>query len=143
MPIYLNEKDVAEFLDMPSAITALRDAFTARAREAANVVPRTRWAFGDRRLNVMGGGIATQHRYALKAYGSSAYHVLLYSMQGLLAIIEANVLGQIRTGAATGVATELMARPDGKRVALIGTGRQARTHFLLFHKFKSRHHGFI
>jgi alanine dehydrogenase len=130
VPIYINENDVTEFLDMPSAVAALRDAFSARAREEANIVPRTRWAFEDRRLNVMGGGIATQHRYALKAYGSSAFHVLLYSMQGLLAIIEANVLGQIRTGAATGVATELMARPEGKRVALLGTGRQARAQAL-------------
>ncbi|HLQ89952.1 MAG TPA: ornithine cyclodeaminase family protein [Xanthobacteraceae bacterium] len=130
MPIYINENDVTEFLDMPSAVAALRDAFSARAREEANIVPRTRWAFEDRRLNVMGGGIATQHRYALKAYGSSAFHVLLYSMRGLLAIIEANVLGQIRTGAATGVATELMARPEGKRVALLGTGRQARAQAL-------------
>ena len=130
MPIYINERDVTEFLDMPSAVAALRDAFAARAREEANVVPRTRWAFEDRRLNVMGGGLVTQHRYALKAYGSSAFHVLLYSMQGLLAVIEANVLGQIRTGAATGVAAELMARRQGKRVALIGTGRQARTQAL-------------
>jgi len=130
VPIYINENDVTEFLDMPSAVAALRDAFSARAREEANIVPRTRWAFEDRRLNVMGGGIATQHRYALKAYGSSAFHVLLYSMRGLLAIIEANVLGQIRTGAATGVATELMARPEGKRVALLGTGRQARAQAL-------------
>jgi alanine dehydrogenase len=134
VPIYLKENDVAEFLDMPTAIEALRDAFAARAREQANIVPRTRWTFGDRRLNVMGGGIAMQQRYALKSYGSSAFHVLLYSMQqGLLAIIEANVLGQIRTGAASAVATEKMARPDGKRVALIGTGRQARTQALALH----------
>lgn len=134
MPIYLNEKDVAEFLDMPTAIQALRDAFVARAREQANIIPRTRWAFGDRRLNVMGGGITAQNRYALKSYGSSAFHVLLYSMQqGLLAIMEANVLGQIRTGAASAVATEKMARPEGKRLALIGTGRQARTQALALH----------
>src|SRR5581483_11004144 len=44
--------------------------------------------------------------------------------------IESNVLGQVRTGAATGIATEKMARPDGKSVALIGTGRQARTQAL-------------
>lgn len=134
MPIYLNEKDVAEFLDMRSAIEALRYAFVARAQGEANIVPRTRWGFGDRRLNVMGGGIAAQHRYALKSYGAGAFHVLLYSAKdGLLAIIEANVLGQIRTGAATGVATEKMARPEGKRVALIGTGRQARTQALALH----------
>src|SRR5437667_5908903 len=77
VPIYLKESDVAEFLDMPSAIGALREAFAARARGEAVIVPRTRWEFGDRRLNVMGGGMRSPNRYALKSYGSSAYHVLL------------------------------------------------------------------
>ena len=131
MPIYLNEKDVAELLDMPTAITALREAFAARARGEGNIVARTRWEFGDRRLNVMGGGLTTQRRFALKSYGSSTYHVLLYSQQdGLVAVIEANVLGQIRTGAASAVASEKMAKPDACKVALIGTGRQARTQAL-------------
>ena len=130
MPIYLNERDVAELLDMPSAIEALREAFAARARSEAVIVPRTRWGFGDRKLNVMGGGLRSPSRYALKSYGSSAYHVLLYSREGLLAIIEANVLGQIRTGAASGVASEKLARQNSSKVALIGTGRQARTQAL-------------
>jgi ornithine cyclodeaminase/alanine dehydrogenase-like protein (mu-crystallin family) len=130
VPIYLKEKDVAEFLDMPSAIQALRDAFAARAGDEAVIVPRTRWPFGDRRLNVMGGGITKEGRYALKSYGAGAYHVLLYSAQGLLAIIEADNLGQIRTGAATAVASEKMARRGAGKVALIGTGRQARTQAL-------------
>jgi ornithine cyclodeaminase/alanine dehydrogenase len=56
--------------------------------------------------------------------------VLLYSAQGLLAIIEADNLGQIRTGAATAVASEKMARSGAGKVALIGTGRQARTQAL-------------
>jgi ornithine cyclodeaminase/alanine dehydrogenase-like protein (mu-crystallin family) len=132
VPIYVKENDVAEFLDMPSAIQALRDAFVARARALAEavIVPRTRWVFGDKRLNVMGGGLTTQQRYALKSYGSSAYHVLLYGPKGLLAIVESNNLGQIRTGAATGVATEKMTRAGAGKVALIGTGRQARTQAL-------------
>jgi alanine dehydrogenase len=131
VPIYLNEADVAEFLDMPIAIQALRDAFAARARNEGNVIPRTRWEFGERRLNVMGGGLAVQRRFAVKCYGSSAFHTLLYSEQeGLLAIIEANVLGQIRTGAASAVASEKMARPGARKVGLIGTGRQARTQAL-------------
>jgi ornithine cyclodeaminase/alanine dehydrogenase-like protein (mu-crystallin family) len=130
VPIYLKESAVAEFLDMPSAIQALRDAFAARARDDAVIVPRTRWRFGDKRLNVMGGGITRQRRYALKSYGAGAYHVLLYSAQGLLAIIESDNLGQIRTGAATAVASEKMARSGVGKVALIGTGRQARTQAL-------------
>src|SRR5215510_12123110 len=116
---------------MPTAITVLREAFAARARNEGNIIPRTRWEFGERRLNVMGGGLAAQRRFAVKCYGSSAFHVLLYSQQdGLLAVIEANVLGQIRTGAASAVASEKMAQPGGRKVALIGTGRQARTQAL-------------
>jgi alanine dehydrogenase len=128
LPIYLKESDVAEFADMPSAIAALRDAFLAQARGEATNVPRTRWAVGKRRLNVMGGGIRPSGRYALKAYGSSAYHALLYSEEeGLLAVIEANALGQLRTGAASALASERMARRLTGRVGLIGAGRQART----------------
>jgi ornithine cyclodeaminase/alanine dehydrogenase-like protein (mu-crystallin family) len=130
VPIYLHESEIAEILDMPTAVQALRDAFAALAKGEANIVPRTRWVFGDKRLNVMGGGIAKDSRYAIKTYGSGAYHLILYSPKGALAIMETDVLGQIRTGAASAVATEKMARPDGKKVALIGTGRQARTQAL-------------
>ena len=134
MPIYLKESDVAALADMPSAITALRDAFLAQARGEAVNVPRTRWAVGKRRLNVMGGGIRPSARYALKAYGSSGYHVLLYSEdEGLLAVIEADALGQIRTGAASAVATEAVARRKAGRVGLIGAGRQARTQAVALH----------
>ena len=79
----------------------------------------------------MGGGERSSKRFAVKSYGGGAFHVLLYAEgKGLLAIIEANTLGQIRTGAASAVATEKMARPEGKKVALIGTGRQAHTQAL-------------
>src|SRR6476660_6703546 len=107
---------------MPSCVEALRKAFIAQARTQGVIVPRTRWAFGERRLNVMGGGVLSPLRYALKTYGGrpSAYHVLLYSPQGALAIIEADTLGQIRIGAASAVATEKMARPGAGKVALIG-----------------------
>src|SRR5262245_63098308 len=112
---------------MPTAITVLRDAFAARARNEGNVIPRTRWEFGERRLNVMGGGLQAQRRFAVKCYGSSAFHVLLYSEQdGLLAIIEANVLGQIRTGAASAVGSQRMARAGAHKVALMGTRGEER-----------------
>jgi alanine dehydrogenase len=131
VPLYLKESDVVEFLDMPTCIQALRDAFTAEAKGQANIVPRTRWPFGSVRLNVMGGGDRDSKRFALKSYGGGPFHVLFYEEgKGLLAIIEANALGAIRTGAASAVATEKMAKPGAGRVALIGTGRQARTQAL-------------
>ncbi len=44
-----------------------------------------------------------------------------------IALIEGAVLTTIRTGAGSGAATDLLARPDAKRVAIFGAGVQART----------------
>lgn len=44
-----------------------------------------------------------------------------------IALIEGAVLTAIRTGAGSGAATDLLARPDAKRVAIFGAGVQART----------------
>jgi ornithine cyclodeaminase/alanine dehydrogenase-like protein (mu-crystallin family) len=134
VPIYLKEQHAAEFVDMPSAVAAVRAAFMAQAHGEAVNIPRTRLAFGERRLNLMAGGGRLPERYALKSYGSATYHILLYSAeQGLLAIMEANQLGQIRTGAASAVATAAMARRGSGTVGLIGAGRQARTQLLALH----------
>jgi ornithine cyclodeaminase/alanine dehydrogenase-like protein (mu-crystallin family) len=134
VPIYLNEQHAAQFVDLPSAVAAVRAAFVAQARGEAVNIPRTRLEFGERRLNLMAGGGRAPDRYALKSYGSSTYHTLLYSAeQGLLAIMEANLLGQIRTGAASAIATQAMARPDAGKVGLIGAGRQARTQIHALH----------
>src|SRR5579872_2530193 len=119
---------------MRSVIEAVRGAFLAQARGEAVNVPRTRLEFGQRRLNLMAGGARGGDRYAVKSYGSSSYHVLLYSAeQGLIGIMEANGLGQIRTGAASAVATQAMARPNAGKLALIGAGRQARTQIQALH----------
>jgi ornithine cyclodeaminase/alanine dehydrogenase-like protein (mu-crystallin family) len=77
VPIYLNEQHAAEFVDMPSAVAAVRAAFVAQARGEATNIPRTRLAFGERRLNLMAGGGRSPERYALKSYGSATYHILL------------------------------------------------------------------
>ena len=133
-PLYIKESDVLEFLDMPSCLQALRDAFAEEAKGQANIVPRTRWPFGSVRLNVMGGGERATKRFAVKCYGGGAFHVLYYTEgKGLLAIIEANALGAIRTGAASAIASEKMAKPGAGKVALIGTGKQARTQALALH----------
>jgi alanine dehydrogenase len=61
--------------------------------------------------------------------GKIRFLVLLYEMAtgDLVAQIEADYMGQLRTGAASGVATKLMARRDARIAAIIGTGGQART----------------
>src|SRR5438034_1121757 len=70
---------------------------------------------------------------AMKQYtfvrGKLRFLVPLYEMASgdLLAVIEADYMGQLRTGAASGVATKYLARENSRVAAIIGTGGQART----------------
>src|ERR1019366_2517727 len=82
------------------------------------------------RMNLMGAGL--DGRIGHKCYpigsGGANFVVTLYGPDAkMLALIQANRLGQIRTGAASGLATRLMARPDASVAAIVGTGWQART----------------
>jgi alanine dehydrogenase len=70
--------------------------------------------------------------------GKLCFLVTLYSAATgeLLALIEADYLGQLRTGAASGVATKYLAQKQAKAAAIIGTGRQARTQLEAIHNVR-------
>src|SRR6185369_18100741 len=67
--------------------------------------------------------------YATNRKGGAEFHVSLFDGKtgALLALMQADYLGQMRTGAASGVATQYMARPEASEVGLFGSGKQART----------------
>jgi len=131
MPIYLDEKRVKETLSMPDVIEAVKEMFLRQYQGEVKNVPRTRAPVFDRSLNVTAATDVSTGRFAVKVYGAGGFHILLYSRdKGLLAIMEADWLGQLRTGAATGLATRLLARPQSRIVGLIGAGRQARCQLL-------------
>src|SRR5207253_7384486 len=78
-------------------------------------------------LGVMGAKV-----YATSRKAPAQFHFLLYDGKtgALLALLQADHLGQMRTGAASGVATKYMARPDATEVGVYGSGKQARTQLL-------------
>src|SRR5207253_2779660 len=78
-------------------------------------------------LGVMGAKV-----YATSRKAPAQFHFLLYDGKSgaLLALLQADHLGQMRTGAASGVATQYMARPDATEVGLFGSGKQARAQLL-------------
>lgn len=131
--VYITEKDVHRFLDMPRAISLMRDAFHGLADGTAVNHPRRRLILPTGSvLHYMAAG--NSHYYGAKVYSTNLktgahFLFLLYRAEDAtpLAIIEANALGQIRTGAATGYATDLLARPDAASLAVIGSGYQAET----------------
>jgi alanine dehydrogenase len=133
MVLYLTEQDVAHVLTMPLAIEAVEEAFRQLGMGKAENVPRRRLHAPDGMLHLMAASLPELGFMGYKAYttypNGIRFKVLLYSTQTgeLLAIIEADRLGQIRTGAASGVATRWMARQDSQVIGILGSGWQARS----------------
>ncbi|MCY2965618.1 MAG: hypothetical protein NT069_18640 [Planctomycetota bacterium] len=132
-PLYISDSEVRELLDMELAIAALEEAFRQLAKGGATNVPRARARGEGIILHTMSAaadylGLVGWKSYTTTATGAKFLVGLYSSATGeLLALVEADFLGQLRTGAASAVATEFLARPDSKVVGLFGAGLQART----------------
>jgi alanine dehydrogenase len=131
MPLYLREADIDALLSPEDAVTAVEECFARLARADVENRPRLRLRLADGQLNVMaaadlGLGVAGLKTYAGFSEGAR-FAVLLFAADRpeLLAVIEADRLGQLRTGAASGVAAEYLAAPGARSLGLIGTGWQA------------------
>jgi alanine dehydrogenase len=130
---YLNEDDVRELLDVESAIPLVEAAFRNLADGKAQNVPRARSFAKGIALHAMSAAAEYLGYVGWKNYTSTRrgarFHVGLSEIASgeLVALIEADYMGQVRTGAASGVATEYMAKGDARTVGLFGTGKQART----------------
>ena len=134
MALLLTEADVKGLLTMPMALTAVEESFRRLATGSAIVHPRQRLHIPSKSyLHYMAAADATGGYMGLKIYSSAKeglrFIVPLFNVTtgDLAAIIEADFLGQVRTGAASGVATRWMSREDSRIVGIIGTGLQART----------------
>jgi alanine dehydrogenase len=131
-PLYLTEADVQQLANVKDAIAALEQLFETWPDPATVNLPRQRAQIGNDNFNLMGAAWGTGEIFGLKAYFSGAggrYQVLLYSSRdgSLKAMIEADHLGRMRTGAASGLATRLLANPEARILGVIGAGRQAWT----------------
>ena len=134
MALLLTEADVKGILTMPMAIAAVEESFRRLSSGDAIVHARQRLHIpGKSYLHYMAAADAAGGYMGLKIYSSAKeglrFIVPLFNVTtgDLAAIIEADFLGQVRTGAASGVATRLMSREDSRVVGIIGTGLQART----------------
>lgn len=135
MSLLLREAEVDELLTMPEAIEAVEEAFGLLGRGDAVNCPRRRGVARNAVLNVMWALAPTLGAMGVKVYPivrtdvtqGASFTFLLYELPGggLNAILEAGVLGQRRTGAASAVATKYLARPDSETLTVFGAGWQA------------------
>ena len=133
MPLYLTEADVSELLDPAAAVDAIEACLRRMAAGAVEIAPRRRlslpegaladMAASDRELGLAGGKL-----YAATSEGATFVVCLFDShSSSLVAVIEADQLGCLRTGAASGVAARYLARSGATTLGVIGCGHQAET----------------
>jgi ornithine cyclodeaminase/alanine dehydrogenase len=129
--LHLREEDVERLLTMKDALREVEAALRDFGQGKAENRPRQRVRASHAILNVMSASWSTRGYLGFKYYSASResvrfwLHLLDASTGALLAIMEADRLGQQRTGAASGVATKVLAREDASTVGIIGTGWQA------------------
>ena len=133
-PLYLKEDEIHQLVSMPEVIGALETAFRAQAGGGAFTNPRQRLRMPAAALHLMAARLPGYFGYKAYTTAASKTRFLFFLYQedttDLLAIMEADGLGQIRTGAATGLATRLLANEDAEEAVLFGAGRQAETQLL-------------
>ena len=130
---YLTEADVRELLPMTECVGVMRRTFEALAQGRAQNQPRRRLILETGSvLHSMAG--AFHNYFGTKFYSTNPrygahFYFMLYDAKTAqpLALMEANHLGQIRTGAASGYATDVLAHPQAETLGIIGSGFQART----------------
>jgi len=131
MPLYLREADVDELLSAADAVEAVEACFERIARGVVESRPRYRLGLKSGLMHVLSAADLELGVAGLKAYvtfGEGArFVVALFAADRpeLLALIEADRLGQRRTGAASAVAVRHLAREGAVSLGIIGCGWQA------------------
>jgi len=135
--LYLTEEDVGALLTTEDALEAVEGSFRRLAAGRVENRPRDRLRLEDGVLAVMAAadlelGYAGLKSYAAFGYDDVRFVVLLFEADraDLVAVIEANRLGQLRTGAASGVAARYLARSGARTLGVIGCGWQAESQVL-------------
>lgn len=138
--LYLKEEEIAQLVTVAETIDILDRVFRDQAAGGAVNNPRNRLRMPGTTLHFMAGAVPGSFGY--KMYTSAAgrlqfFFFLFAENTDLVAIMEANTLGQIRTGAASGLATRILANPDASDAVMFGAGWQAETQLLAIDAVRS------
>jgi ornithine cyclodeaminase/alanine dehydrogenase-like protein (mu-crystallin family) len=133
MPLYLTEEHVRALLEPADAVEAVEGCFRRMAAGTVHNAPRRRLELEEGRLADMAASDLELGYAGVKAYAGfregAAFVVVLFATDRaeLVAVIEADHLGRLRTGAASGVAAKYLAREGAESLGVIGCGDQAET----------------
>src|SRR5690242_16059445 len=133
MPEFFTEAQVAELLTPTAAVEAIEGCFKRMANGSVSNRPRYRLPLEQGQLAVMAASDLELGYAGAKVYAGFRegvrFVVLLFRADKpeLVAVLEADTLGRLRTGAASAVAAKYLAREGAKTLGVIGCGSQADT----------------
>ena len=133
MALFLRNEDIQQCVTMDHMLEAIESMQGHFGRGEACNLTRRKIIAGGGTLSVMGGGLFYDGVMGVKTYtiikGKYSFQVSLYDADTgkLLCYTQANRLGQLRTGATTGIAIKHLSNSDAATVGIIGTGNQAST----------------
>jgi alanine dehydrogenase len=133
VPLYLTEEEIRELLTPDDALAAVEASFRNIAAGDVDLAPRRRLRLEEGRLADMAASDLALGYAGAKVYSGfadgAAFVVTLFDAEKpeLVAVIEADHLGRLRTGAASGVAAKYLAREGASSLGVIGCGSQAET----------------
>lgn len=134
MALYLSEDDVKQVLTMELAIEGVESAHRDLSLGQATDTPRARSRLPQTALHILQGALPAQGVLGYKAYTSNRsgnrFQVHLFdAASGVpMAVVAADYLGMMRTGAASGIAARWLARKDVTEAGVFGAGGQAEGH---------------
>ena len=130
---YISEDDVAKNLDMKEVVDVLGEVFKSYGTGKAVSTARDRLIYNGTVFNSMPAIVEHVGLAGLKTYianrKGARFVVLLFDLNAadLVAVIEANPLGQNRTGALPAMVSKQVLRKKNPVFTLIGSGFQAET----------------
>jgi alanine dehydrogenase len=133
MPLFLSEADVSGLLTPAAAVEAVEGSLRRMAEGVVEIAPRRRLKLDEGRLADMAASDLELGLAGAKVYGGfadgAAFVVVLFAADRpeLLAVLEADQLGRLRTGGASAVAAKYLAREGATSLGVIGCGHQAVT----------------
>lgn len=135
MALLLDESCIKKLVTMDDALEAVEEVFREQGKNGVTNVPRVRVPVQGGTLRITAAVLSYRGYYGVKiastaVFGRDAGRMFCLYREAngeLAAIVQVFAMGAMRTGAASGVATRFLANADAAVLAVLGSGRQART----------------
>ena len=142
--LLLKQSEIKELITMKEVVDSVETAFKAYAEREVQMPAKEYLFFHEGDLRIMPCYVRSNEEAGVKCVNVHPKNPLEHQLPTVMAVIElvdpatgfplavmdGTLVTDMRTGAAAGVATKYLARPDSETIGIIGAGKQAFTQLM-------------